>query len=202
MRQMSDTLANAHAFSFTTTEVLEGVRATGEKRTSHFFRKVTLRRPNGLFLELHGSGGTKLEVAAYYDGKTVSLESDARKVWAQTDVPGTLDEMLDDVARRYSLPLPIADVVYSSLYDAVQKNSSPIESLASFGEKTIQLPKGWQYRTRTLTEDQDWSLVPTKRSTPSGTSSSNKTCGSKKPFDTGDVRPPIEVSFEPDGGCR
>jgi hypothetical protein len=71
-----------------------------------------------LYLELHGSGGTELEVAAYYDGKTVSLESDTRRVWAQTDVPETLDEMLDDVARRFSLPLPFADVVYSSPYDA------------------------------------------------------------------------------------
>jgi len=117
MRQMSDTLAKAHAFSFATTEILEGVWATGEKRTSHFSRKVTVRRPNRLFLELHGSAGTALEVAAYYDGKTASLESDVRKVWAQTDVPETLDEMLDDVARRFSLPLPFADVVYSSPYD-------------------------------------------------------------------------------------
>ncbi len=84
----------------------------------HFSRRVTARRPNGLLFELHGSGGTELEVAAYYDGETVSLRGDVGKVWAQTDVPGTLDEMLDDVARRFSLPVPVADVVYSSPYDA------------------------------------------------------------------------------------
>ena len=118
MRQMSDALAEAQTFSFATIEVLEGVRPTGEKVTSNFSRKVTVGRPDRLYLELHGSGGTELEVAAYYDGKTVSLESDTRRVWAQTDVPETLDEMLDDVARRFSLPLPFADVVYSSPYDA------------------------------------------------------------------------------------
>jgi hypothetical protein len=118
MRQMSDALANAQTLSFSTTEILEGVRETGEKRAFHFSRKVTVRRPNGMFLELHGSGGTELEVAAYYDGTTLSLKSGVRKVWAQTDAPGTLDEMLDDVARRFSLPLPFADVVYSSPYDA------------------------------------------------------------------------------------
>jgi hypothetical protein len=48
----------------------------------------------------------------------VSLRYDAKGVWAQTAVPGTLDEMLDDVARRYSLPVPIADVVYSVPYEA------------------------------------------------------------------------------------
>ena len=70
------------------------------------------------------------------------------------------------------------------------------------GFKQPHLPKGWQYRARTLTRDLDWSLVPTRRSTPSGTSASNRRCGFKKPFDTGDVKPPIEVAFEPDGGSR
>ena len=49
----------------------------------------------------------------------MSLRGDVGKVWAQTEVPGTLDEMLDDVARRFSLPVPVADVVYSSPYDAL-----------------------------------------------------------------------------------
>lgn len=31
---------------------------------------------------------------------------------------GTLDEMLDDVMKRFGLPVSIGDVVYSSLYDA------------------------------------------------------------------------------------
>ena len=48
----------------------------------------------------------------------MSLRDNVRGTWAQTMVPGTLDEMLDDVARRYSLPVPIADVIYSVPYDA------------------------------------------------------------------------------------
>ena len=68
--------------------------------------------------ELDGSGGTAMDVSAYYDGKTVSLRDNLHGVWAQTTVPGTLDEMLDDVARRHSLPVPIADVVYSVPYEA------------------------------------------------------------------------------------
>jgi hypothetical protein len=124
MRQMSDALASARTLQFATTEVLEGVRDTGEKRAFHLSRKVTVRRPNRLFLELHGSGATNLEAAVYYDGANVSLESDARRVWAQTEAPGTLDEMLDDVAQRFSLPLPFADVVYSSPYDALLGTSA------------------------------------------------------------------------------
>jgi hypothetical protein len=49
----------------------------------------------------------------------------------------------------------------------------PIESLAKLGEQMKQLPKGWQYRTRALTEDLVlaktwcWTSDPTKRSMPS-----------------------------------
>ena len=107
MRQMSDTLAKASAFSFDTAESLELVdRSTG--RVLQFTRTVTVRRPDAMSFELDGSGDTTIDVSAYYDGKTVSLRDNAHGVWAQTTVPGTLDEMLDDVARRYSLPVPIA----------------------------------------------------------------------------------------------
>ena len=68
--------------------------------------------------KVDGSGDTPADVSAYYDGTTVSLRENRHGVWAQTAEPGTLDEMLDDVARRYSLPVPIADVVYSNPYEA------------------------------------------------------------------------------------
>ena len=118
MRSMSDTLARSQAFSFETTERLEVVAADGDKRMLRFARKVTVRRPNGLFFELHGQGDTVFDVAAYYDGRTLTLSRHPDAAWAQTAVPGMLDDMLDDVFRRFGLPVPIADVVYASPYDA------------------------------------------------------------------------------------
>ncbi len=117
MRQMSDTLARASAFRFTTSESLEPIANTGG-RLLRFSRAVTVRRPSAMVFELDGSGDTPADVSAYYDGSTVSLRDNRHGVWTQTAVPGTLDGMLDDVARRYSLPVPIADVVYSKPYDA------------------------------------------------------------------------------------
>ena len=117
MREMSDTLAKASAFSFATAESLElGDQST--RRVVQFTRTVTVHRPDAMSFELDGSGDTAMDVSAYYDGKTVSLRDNLHGMWAQTTVPGTLDEMLDDVARRYSLPVPIADVVYSVPYEA------------------------------------------------------------------------------------
>ena len=118
MRQMSDTLARVPAFRFSTTESLELIGSAAERRVLRFSRTVTVRRPDAMYFELRGAAGTRLDVTASYDGRTISLLNDADGVWAQTTVPATLDEMLDDVARRYSLPVPIADVVYSVPYEA------------------------------------------------------------------------------------
>jgi hypothetical protein len=57
-----------------------------------------------------------VDVSAYYE--QLCRSGITHGAWTQTAVPGTLDEMLDDVARRYSLPVPIADVVYSVPYEA------------------------------------------------------------------------------------
>lgn len=118
MRSMSDTLARSKAFTFETSEQLEVIAPDQQKKTLSFARKVTVRRPNGLFFELHGKGDTALEVAAYYDGRNLALIEKPDGAWAQTTVPATLDWMLDDVARRFGLPVPIGDVIYSSPYDA------------------------------------------------------------------------------------
>ena len=124
MRSMSNTLAQSKSFTFETSEQLEVMAPGGEKSVVHLTRKVTVRRPNGLLFELHGKDDKPLEIDAYYDGRTVTLNEKGNGKWAQTDAPGTLDEMLDDVARRFGLPIPVGDVVYSSPYDAFVSSTS------------------------------------------------------------------------------
>ena len=118
MRSMSDTLAQAKSFTFETNERFDVSPTDGQKKVLQFTRKVTVRRPNGLFFEIHGQGDTTIDATAHYDGRNLALIEKSDGKWAQTTVPDTLDEMLDDVARRFGLPVPIGDVVYSSPYDA------------------------------------------------------------------------------------
>ncbi len=118
MRQMSDTLARARVLRFATSESLETPGLPSERHVLHFTRSVTVRRPDAMRFELKGTEGTNLDLAASYAGGTISLRDDVHGLWAQTAVPATLDAMLDDVARRFSFPVPFADVVYSVPYEA------------------------------------------------------------------------------------
>jgi hypothetical protein len=119
MRSMSDTLAHSKAFTFETTEWIEVMSPSGEKRAVHFTRKVAVRRPNALFFELRGEDDKVFDIASYYRDQTLMLSDKLNGTWAQTAVPGKLDEMLDDVIRKFGLPVPIGDVVSSSPYDAI-----------------------------------------------------------------------------------
>jgi hypothetical protein len=124
MRSMSDTLAHAQTFTFDTDEQLEVLTPAGEKRAMALSRKVTVRRPNAVAFELHRKSDGAADIVALYDGKTATLSNTKTAVYAQTQAPGTLDDMLDYVAKQYGLPVPIGDVMYKSPYDAyLGKNS-------------------------------------------------------------------------------
>src|SRR5271163_2061768 len=82
MRSMSDTLASTKAFTFATDEHLEVPGPNGEKKAVHFTRKVTVRRPNALFFELDGNGDNAADLAAFYDGRTVTLSQVSNGAWA------------------------------------------------------------------------------------------------------------------------
>src|SRR5262249_16825523 len=73
MRSMSDALAKSKSFSFETREQLEVIAPSGEKKTVHFIRNVTVRRPNALYFQLNGQDENPIEIDAYYDGRTVTL---------------------------------------------------------------------------------------------------------------------------------
>jgi hypothetical protein len=124
MHSMSDTLVKAQTFTFDTDEQLQVLAPGGEKREMSITRKVTVRRPNAVAFELRGKSEGAPDIAAYYDGKTATLSNTKTGVFARTPAPGTLDEMLNYVARQYGLPVPIGDVMYASPYDAyLGKNS-------------------------------------------------------------------------------
>lgn len=118
MHSMSDALVKAQTFTFDTDEDLQVLTPTGEKREMAVSRKVTVRRPNAVAFELHGTGDAAADVVAFYDGNTATLSNTKTGVYAQTPAPDTLDGMFNFVASQFGLPVPIADVMYKSPYDA------------------------------------------------------------------------------------
>lgn len=115
LRQMSQTLASMQVFSFTADEDIDRVKRDGTKTEGKFSRNIIVRRPNLLaFADTAGR-----DRKGWYDGKHLTLVSTSEKVWARGPMPGTLDEALDYVAVEYDVMMPMADLLYSSPYDAL-----------------------------------------------------------------------------------
>ena len=115
LREMSKNLAAAQTFSFTADERREGgPKGTAAPKVTT--RRVTIRRPDAFAFAGKGDNG---DVEAWYDGKQLTLVSHAHKVWARGPMPPTLDESIDFISSEYRIPIPTADLLYSSPYDAL-----------------------------------------------------------------------------------
>jgi hypothetical protein len=121
VREMSDLLEESSAFTVSTNEVHERVRRSGEVDTLRFSREMTVRRPDRAWFHFQAPDR---ELEAWYEGDSLTLASAGRKVWAQVPMPPTLDEAMDFVAAEYGVPVPMADLVYSSPYVALITEST------------------------------------------------------------------------------
>ncbi len=117
LRQMSETLKNAKAFSVTVDETHESsLRRNGEKQPYTLTREVVVRRPDRLWS--HTRGSDYRDVLVVHDGKIITVLGNRLKVYAKIAAPATLDETLDLISERYDLRVAVADFLYSSPYDS------------------------------------------------------------------------------------
>lgn len=116
VRSMSDQIAAAKEFTFSTDEVHERIRSGGGKDTLSYSRDVAVRRPDRAWFR---TKGTDRDSETWYDGDSLTIVGHRNKVWAKVGVPSSLDETMDYMAVEYDLALPWGDLLYSSPYDAV-----------------------------------------------------------------------------------
>ena len=82
---------------------------------------VALKRPDKLFIRIFGDDRDRVIV---YDGKTLAMADLDKGVYATVDAPPTVEALLDNLAAKYGLSLPLADFLGSEacakLLDHVQ----------------------------------------------------------------------------------
>ncbi len=116
LREMSDTLGKAQAFSFETAEAHTRVKRSGEKVSFELHQEIAVQRPDHFVT--HVTGGDDRDFVVTYDGHAVTLVGNKMKVYTSFEAPATIDQTLDLIDHRYDLPMPVADFLYSSAYDS------------------------------------------------------------------------------------
>jgi hypothetical protein len=113
LREMSAYLAQLKAFSFQIDETFDEVQDDGQKIQLGNRRTITVKRPNRL---MGIAAGDTINRQFYYDGKTITLYSKAKKAYARVKAPDTIPAMLDAVHEKMGQGQPLADFLFPDPY--------------------------------------------------------------------------------------
>ena len=75
------------------------------------------------------SGGFA-NVEMVFDGKTFTILGKDANIYAQADVPGTVDQMVDEIRDKYK-SIPGADLLLSNVYDELMRDVVEVKDLGS-----------------------------------------------------------------------
>jgi hypothetical protein len=128
LKAMSDYMASQNAISLDYDSNLEVVTKEDQKLALASSGSVTLSRPDKIRATRWG-GFANVEMV--FDGKTVSLLGKDSNQYAQAEIPGTIDHLVDELRDKFHRPLPAADLLMSNPYDQLMPQVVDVKDLGS-----------------------------------------------------------------------
>ena len=113
-KAMSDYLAAQNAISLDYDSYLEIVTTQEQKLGLASSGTLTLNRPNKIRATRTG-GFANVELV--FDGTTAAFIGKNANLYAQAEIPSTVDHLVDELRDKYHRPLPAADLLMSNAYD-------------------------------------------------------------------------------------
>jgi len=127
LKAMSEYLAAQQTISFTYDAILEVITKDEQILALASSGSVTLNRPDKI-LATRSSGFADVEMS--FDGKTLTLLGKNLNIYAQKEVPGTVDQLVDEL-RKHNRPLPAADLLLTDPYEALMQDVVDVKDLGS-----------------------------------------------------------------------
>jgi hypothetical protein len=125
---MSDYLAAQKAISFDFDSNLEVVTTEGQKIGLASSGALNVNRPDKIHMTRTGGFA---DVELVFDGKTVTLLGKNAKVYVQEEVPGTIDQLVDELRNKFQRPVPAADLLMSDVYNQIMPLATNVKDLGS-----------------------------------------------------------------------
>jgi hypothetical protein len=118
-KAMSDYLAAQNTISATFESDIEVITSELQKIQFSSSNQFVMTRPDKLRI---GRTGGYADVELVYDGKILTILDKYRKVFAQADSPGSVDQLVDRLRTQYSIEAPFADLVRPNVYDELTQD--------------------------------------------------------------------------------
>ena len=128
LKAMSDYLVAQKVLSFGYDATLEVITEDEQKLALASSGTVTLNRPDKI-RTTRSSGFADVETS--FDGKTLTVMGKTLNNYAQIDVPGTVDQLIDELRVNLNRPLPAADLLLSNSYDVLMLDVVDVKDLGS-----------------------------------------------------------------------
>ncbi|MGO6905764.1 DUF2092 domain-containing protein, partial [Rhizobium ruizarguesonis] len=128
VKTMSDYLAAEKAISFSYDTNLEVVTDDHQKLLLASSGKIEMGRPDKLRVTRFG-GFANVEIT--FDGKTLSLLGKNANLYAQVEVPGTVDHLIDELRDKLHRPVPGADLLLPDAYAELMRDVVDVKDLGS-----------------------------------------------------------------------
>jgi hypothetical protein len=119
LKAMTDYTSTQKSISATFDSDIEVVTPDLEKVQFTSSGKLQLSRPDKL--RVSRTGGYA-DVQLVYDGKTVSIYGNNAKAYAQADLAGTIDQLVDLIQPKSGAAMPGTDLLLSNAYDELMSN--------------------------------------------------------------------------------
>ncbi|MGB5689388.1 MAG: DUF2092 domain-containing protein [Woeseiaceae bacterium] len=128
LKSMSDYLAAQDALSFDYDATLEVVTFDGQKLALASSGSLSMERPDKLSATRAGGFA---DTATSFDGKTLTILGKNENLYTQIDIPGTIDNLVDELRFEYNRPLPAADLLLTNAYEELMHGVTDIKDLGS-----------------------------------------------------------------------
>lgn len=128
LKAMSDYMAAQTAISFEYDAILEVVTSDQQKLALASSGSITVARPDKI-RAVRAGGFADIEIL--FDGKTLTLFGKNANLYTQIEVPGTVDNLVDELRTTYNRPLPSADLLLSNTYEQLMLDVIDVKDLGS-----------------------------------------------------------------------
>jgi hypothetical protein len=128
LKGMTDYLAAQPSLSFDVDSSLQVVTDDDQKLTIASSGSIAMERPDRLHLVRKGGFAT---IEMVFDGKTLSVLNREANTYAQSEVPGTIDGLIDALRETYHRPLPAADLLGSDAGATLLADVTAVKDLGS-----------------------------------------------------------------------
>ena len=128
LKAMSDYLAAQQSISMSFDSVFEVVSDQKQKFQIATSGTVDMTRPDKIHTT-RKSGFSDTEMM--FDGKTVSILGKGENAYVQAEVPGTVDNLIDQLRDRFNRQLPGADLLGTNVYDQLMTDVTDVKDLGS-----------------------------------------------------------------------